>query len=92
MVPKLDWDDRLAHDAEVYAKTLASTDTLEHSGVEAQGENLFMTTKSDVKFDEAVSAWMNEEKNYHGEKIGEGKLEDFGHFCKYHSRLMTLRR
>lgn len=80
MAPKLDWDERLAHDAETYAKTLASTGRLEHSGVEAQGENLYMTTKPDAKFDEAVQSWLNEESKYHGERIGEGELQNFGHF------------
>jgi pathogenesis-related protein 1 len=82
MVPKLSWDDRLAHDAETYAKTLASTGLMEHSGVEAQGENLYMTTHPDAKYDEAVESWMNEEKKYNNEKIGDGELQDYGHFSK----------
>ncbi|KAK5170293.1 uncharacterized protein LTR77_004880 [Saxophila tyrrhenica] len=87
MVPKLSWDDRLAHDAESYAKILASTGKLEHSGNEVQGENLYMTTAEDAKFEDAIGQWMNEEKNYHGEKIGEGDLQATGHFtqCLWHS-------
>ena len=82
MVPALQWDERLAHDAQTYAQLLASTGQLEHSSQETQGENLFMTTARDPKFEDAVSSWMNEEKKYNGEAIGEGNLQDWGHFSK----------
>lgn len=82
MVPKLEWDDRLAHDAESYAKLIAATGVLEHAGQEAQGENLFVKTGDDVKYEEAVKSWMGEEQSYHGEVVGEGDLDQWRHFCK----------
>lgn len=29
-----------------------------------------------------MQAWLNEQQNYHGEAIGEGNLQDYGHFSK----------
>lgn len=87
MVPKLQWDDRLAHDAQTCAKTLASTGKLEHSSNEVQGENLYVTSSADAKFEEAISEWMNEETSYKGEKIGEGRLEEYENFCKRMERI-----
>lgn len=29
-----------------------------------------------------MQAWLNEEKQYHGEAIGQGKFEDWGHYSK----------
>lgn len=87
-VKKLDWDTRLAHDAEVYAKSLASSGIVEHSGVEAQGENIFVTELDNGTFEYAVQKWMNEEKKYHGEKFGEGNVHEYQNFSKslYHCR------
>lgn len=87
MVPKLQWDDRLAHDAQTYAKTLASTGKLEHSGNEVQGENLFVTERGDAKFEDAVLEWMRGETQYSGEKIGEGSSEEYEYFCECMKRI-----
>jgi len=78
---KLEWDENLARDAESYAQTMASTGVVEHSDVGAQGENLFVST-GDASFEDAVDSWLNEEKKYHGEHIGEGNLADWGHFTQ----------
>lgn len=78
---KLEWDSSLAKDAETYAQTLASTGIMEHSGIGAQGENLFVSD-GDASFEDAVDSWLNEEKKYHGELIGEGNLADWGHFSE----------
>jgi hypothetical protein len=82
MSPKLEWDDRLARDAQTYAKTLASTGVLEHSGNEVQGENLYVTTSEDAKYEDAVVGWMKEETSYNNEIIGQGDLSQYGHFSK----------
>ena len=78
---KLDWDDRLAVDAAAYAEKLAEKGKLEPSRVENQCENLFMY-EGDAKFEDAVQKWLNGEKRYNGEKIGEGNFEDWGDFGK----------
>lgn len=78
---KLEWDYSLAREAESYAETLASTGILEHSGIGANGENLYFSN-GDATFEDAVDSWLNEEKKYRGETIGEGNLHDWQHFCK----------
>lgn len=79
---KLEWDATLARDAEAYAQTLAKTCNMKHSGIGAQGENLFMST-GDATFKDAVECWLHEEKKYRGENIGEGNLSDWGHFSEW---------
>lgn len=76
---KLEWSTELAKDAQAHAEMLATTKRMEHSGAQGQGENLYMSS-GDADFDIAVEAWLKEERNYNGEKIGEGNLGDFGHF------------
>lgn len=78
---KLEWDDKLAKEAEEYAKTLAKKQKMEHSGVEGQGENLYMSS-GNAELDHAVEAWLGEEKAYSGEKVGEGDFAKWGHFCE----------
>lgn len=47
-----------------------------------QGENLYMSS-GDASLEDAVRAWLDEEKNYHGEKIGEGDFASFGHYSTF---------
>lgn len=79
--PKLEWSAELARDAEAYAQTLAEKGRMEHSGVEGQGENLYMSSGT-AELDDAVQAWLGEEKEYRGEKVGEGELGKWGHFSE----------
>lgn len=79
---KLEWDEDLARAAQGHAETLAKTGILEHSGVGAEGENLYVGGQ-DATYEDAIDSWLNEEKKYHGEAIGEGNLSDWQHFCKY---------
>lgn len=37
-------------------------------------------SSGDASLEDAVRAWLDEEKNYHGEKIGEGDFASFGHY------------
>jgi hypothetical protein len=60
---------------------LAKSRKLQHSGVEEHGENIFVSTE-DVPLDEAVKSWLAEEKDYDGEKFGEGNSVKYGHFSK----------
>ncbi|KAJ4351756.1 uncharacterized protein N0V89_007099 [Didymosphaeria variabile] len=80
-VQPLQWDDNLANDAQNYAQVLADTKDFKHSGVDGQGENLFMSS-ADASLADAVRAWLGEEANYHGEKIGEGDFGAWGHYSK----------
>lgn len=78
----LQWDSALAREAELYAQVLARKDVMEHSQIADrpnQGENLFWCSR-DIKFDVAVKIWMDEEKDYHGQRIGEGNFANYGHF------------
>ncbi|KAK3202730.1 hypothetical protein GRF29_154g553185 [Pseudopithomyces chartarum] len=80
-VQPLNWDGGLAAEAQDYANTLAASKNLQHSGVQGQGENLFMSS-GDASLEDAVRAWLDEEKNYHGEKIGEGDFMSWGHYTQ----------
>ena len=89
----LDWDPSLATEAQKWADHLAKVvGHMEHSqGSERpnQGENLFWGWASPGPYKEpfmhAAQAWMNEAAKYHGEKIGEGNLADYGHYSKFRS-------
>ena len=79
--PKLEWDARLAEQAEEYAKELAERGVLEHSQTENQGENLY-TCMGDAHFDDAVNEWLKEEKKYKGEDAEEHNIGEWGHWGK----------
>lgn len=78
---KLEWDDRLMRDAEIHAQKLAQLGTLEPSGVEDEGENLFMS-RDDATLEDAVKGWLSEEKKYTGQVVGGVDLDDWGNFSK----------
>lgn len=40
-------------------------------------------SSGDASLEDAVRAWLDEEKNYHGEKIGEGDFMSWGHYSKF---------
>ncbi|KAL9069617.1 MAG: hypothetical protein Q9161_005416 [Pseudevernia consocians] len=83
--PDLIWDSHLAAAAEEWAQYLASRDAgLQHStGAErpGQGENLYWTSAGGSLAD-GSQGWVNERKVYHGEKIGEGNFESYGHYTQ----------
>lgn len=72
-----------------YARVLAISDTLEHSGVEGQGENLYASA-AESDYVDAVEVWLAEMTKYDGKKLGED-LRDFGHFSEPIYVLHTLR-
>lgn len=78
---KLEWSTDLAKNAQEHANVLAKNEAMQHSGVQGQGENLFMST-GDAELEQAVQSWLGEEKDYNGEAIGEGDLQKWGHYCK----------
>lgn len=79
--PPMEWDPSLAQEAEAYAQKLATKNIMEHSDVSGQGENLYMSS-GNASFSDAVQNWLDEEKHYSGEKVGEGDFGKWGHFCK----------
>lgn len=79
--PIMQWDAELAGMAAEYAKTLATSDRLQHSGVIGQGENLYSST-AECSYIDAVNAWLAEMEKYGGEEIKVEKLGGFGHFSK----------
>ena len=88
---KLEWDDRLSRNAEAYARKLAEHGTLEPSGVENEGENVFMS-KEDATLEDAVKGWLSQEKKYTGQIVAGGNFDDWGHFCKQYPVCATLSR
>ncbi|KAI1092192.1 glycoside hydrolase family 128 protein [Rostrohypoxylon terebratum] len=81
----LAWDNQLAKNAEDYAKHLAQIGKLEHSpGSQRpnQGENLAWASSSNAPLAQAANMWLDEEKNYHGEPIGQGNFGSYGHYTQ----------
>ncbi|KAK8118201.1 uncharacterized protein PG998_006482 [Apiospora kogelbergensis] len=80
----LTWDDKLAQNATAYAKVLAQKGKLEHSPGSSrpnQGENLAAGTGS-LNLEKSAKMWLDEEKNYHGEKIPDGNFGSYGHYTQ----------
>ncbi|KAI4190533.1 MAG: hypothetical protein LQ346_004909 [Caloplaca aetnensis] len=81
----LEWDDKLASNAQAYAQHLANAGKgLQHSDGDSrpgQGENLYWS-KPNGSMADASQGWVNEVKNYSGEKIGEGDFGSYGHYTQ----------
>ncbi|KAI2464284.1 glycoside hydrolase family 128 protein [Annulohypoxylon bovei var. microspora] len=81
----LAWDNQLAKNAEDYAKHLAAIGKLEHSSGDQrpnQGENLAWSSSSNTPLAMGAKMWIDEEKNYHGEPIGQGNFGSYGHYTQ----------
>ncbi|KAJ9150267.1 hypothetical protein NKR23_g3657 [Pleurostoma richardsiae] len=87
----LQWDPKVAQDAQAWAQHLASVvGHLQHSAGDqrpGEGENLFwaLAKPGPYKdpFTHAAQSWMNEAAMYQpGEKIGQGNLADYGHYTQ----------
>ncbi|KAI0863948.1 glycoside hydrolase family 128 protein [Xylaria cubensis] len=84
-VKPLAWDNQLAKNAEEYAKHLAQIGKLQHSSGDQrpnQGENLAMASASSTPLIMSANMWLAEEKNYHGEPIGQGDFGSYGHYTQ----------
>ena len=77
----LSWDQGLANSAQDWADHLAEIGQMVHSGADGVGENLFGVSppQADI-LRRGAQDWIEESVNYHGEKIGEGDLNSFGHY------------
>ncbi|KAI9789738.1 MAG: hypothetical protein M1835_001463 [Candelina submexicana] len=89
----LQWDPTLEQHAKAWAEHLAQigTDITKNSHSSGdqrpgEGENLSEWWSSDraivPPLSQAVQGWLNEESNYHGEAIGQGDFQSFGHYSK----------
>ncbi|KAI0097262.1 glycoside hydrolase family 128 protein [Nemania sp. FL0031] len=81
----LAWDNQLAQNATTYAKHLAQIGKLEHSSGDQrpnQGENLAWASASSDPLLMSANMWLGEEKNYHGEPIGQGDFGSYGHYTQ----------
>lgn len=81
------WSDQLAASAQAWANHLAQITDLEHdtnAGAAGQGENLYagFNSAGGITFVSAVTDWVNEQANYHGENIGDGDFEAYGHYTQ----------
>ncbi|KAL8996387.1 MAG: hypothetical protein Q9169_004078 [Polycauliona sp. 2 TL-2023] len=83
--PDLVWDNKLEQAAKAYAEHLSRVNQgLKHSTGDqrpGQGENLYWS-KPNGSLEQATKGWLNEKKNYHGEKIGEGDFGSYGHYTQ----------
>ncbi|KAL8924400.1 MAG: hypothetical protein Q9172_002702 [Xanthocarpia lactea] len=83
--PDLVWDNKLEKDAIAYAEHLCRANKgLQHSSGDQrpnQGENLYWS-KPNGSLEAASKGWMDEKKNYHGQKIGEGDFGSYGHYTQ----------
>ncbi|KAI0839525.1 glycoside hydrolase family 128 protein [Hypoxylon sp. FL0890] len=81
----LAWDNQLAKNATEYAKHLAAIGKLEHSSGDQrpnQGENLAWASSTNTPLAMSAQMWLDEEKNYHGEPIGQGNFGSYGHYTQ----------
>ncbi|SFR78437.1 CAP domain-containing protein [Sphingomonas jatrophae] len=87
--PALEWDERLARDADAYALDLARTNRFEHAaqdGWNPQGENLWRGTRGAFRFEEMVGHWISERRNWKRGRTPDfsltGQWGDVGHYTQ----------
>ena len=68
--------------AQSYANKLAYTNRFEHSHIKGYGENLYRTSGGSFACHKAMNAFFEEYALYHGEPIGRGNFEGYGHFTQ----------
>jgi len=79
-IAPLSWDDGLAAGAQDWANQLTGIGHLQHSQA---GENLYWQSwTSGDALARGAQAWVDEAPNYHGEPIGDGDFESYGHYSK----------
>ncbi|KAK3622650.1 hypothetical protein LTR56_014308 [Elasticomyces elasticus] len=78
-IDPLQWSDTLVQAAQLHANHIARIGRLEHCNSREQGENLFVSFR-DATLRDAVHMWLDEEKHYHDQRIGEGDLTKYGHY------------
>jgi hypothetical protein len=89
-VPPLAWNDELAANARVWARTLAATGRFEHSpdeaGSEPEGENLWAGTPRAFSPEAMVHLWIAEKTDYRPgvfpNNSRSGDVETVGHYTQ----------
>ena len=80
-VAPLQWSDKLANHAQQWANHLAQAGKFEHRPNNPYGENLAAFTAAESP-EYAARLWLDEKKDYHGEKIDSRNFHKFGHYTQ----------
>lgn len=85
-VPELKWSESLESEARKWAERLSKSQDFKHSGVSAQGENIWIGTSKRFTFEQMVDSWGSEKKNFKYGKFPEvsrtGNWFDVGHYTQ----------
>ena len=81
-LPPMRYSSRAMAVAQNYANKLAATNRFEHSHTDGFGENLYRTSGGSFACHQAMTAFFEEYALYHGEPIGRGNFEGYGHFTQ----------
>ncbi len=86
-VKPLRWDDRLAADAEQWARHLAQVNTLEHWGMRGEpsngeGENLWMGSRGYFSVEQMVGGWAAEKSAFRRARRWEDNFSQVGHYTQ----------
>lgn len=81
--PTLNWNWVLADSAQKWADHLTLLNKgLVHGGSNGAGQNLAFSSET-LTCESSVKLWFdNEKKKYHGQKIGDGDFEGYGHYTQ----------
>ena len=80
-IAPLQWNDKLAAFAQEWANEIARSGKFEHRPNNRYGENLAGYT-ADESPAYGARLWLDEKKDYHGEKIGGGNFKKVGHYTQ----------
>jgi hypothetical protein len=86
-VPPMHWDDRLARDAEQWARHLAQINALVHWGSQGEpdnheGENLWMGSRGYFPVERMVGTWAEEKTRFLRARHWEDDFQNVGHYTQ----------
>ncbi|WP_264714098.1 CAP domain-containing protein [Limobrevibacterium gyesilva] len=86
-VPAMHWDDRLATDAEQWARHLARINALVHWGAQGEpdnqeGENLWMGSRGYFPVEQMVGTWAAEKAAFRRARSWEDNFQSVGHYTQ----------
>ncbi len=86
-VPAMHWDDRLAMDAEQWARHLAQINALVHSGSQGEpnneeGENLWMGSRGYFSVEQMAGTWAAEKTPFRRARHWEDDFRNVGHYTQ----------
>lgn len=93
-VAPLRWDERLAQDAEQWARHLAQINTLQHWGARGEpsngeGENLWMGSRGYFSVEQMVGTWASEKTAFRRARRWEDDFSHVGHYTQMAWRATT---